>query len=50
MTMYLKEKKRLILFTSNFSGGASGKFGAHIRIISARQIAEYNCTSARSCE
>jgi len=39
-----------LVFTSNFSGGASGKFGAQIRITSARQIAAYNCTSVRSCE
>jgi hypothetical protein len=30
------------LFTNNFSGGASGKLGAQIRITSARQIAAYN--------
>jgi hypothetical protein len=36
---YLREN---ILFTNNFSGGASGKLGAQIRMTSAKQIAAYN--------
>jgi hypothetical protein len=36
------ERFGLTGLTSIFSGDASGRFGAHIRIISARQMAAYN--------